>query len=257
MTTSLYDGRYLYALDDEPDMSLREAQCAFKASSAETPSAPLTAFSRDLWHARLGHPSSGAVLALAKEAVGISNLERSSICDDCVMGKHQRPPFRRSSTLAPQLLSRVHVDAAGPFRIRAIGGFLYFLTILDDFSRYRVVFLLKSLKHDVILQVLDQYRARMEKHTKRRLLSAELETVRSDNAFLSTLLDLWRGKHGIKGEFSCSGSSASNGRAERDIKSLLMIAVTSGNRATEVDQPWSQPMWLCALVAMRWHLNIL
>jgi hypothetical protein len=38
----------------------------------------------------------------------------------------------------------LHIDIAGPFRVRSMGGKWYILVIVDDYSRYSWVFFLKS-----------------------------------------------------------------------------------------------------------------
>ena len=45
-------------------------------------------------------------------------------------------PFNKNNERATELLALVHTDVCGPFRTSAHGGFSYFITFTDDFSRY-------------------------------------------------------------------------------------------------------------------------
>ena len=45
--------------------------------------------------------------------------------------------------MANDLLTLIHTDVCGPLNIPARGGFQYFITFNDDFSRYGYVYLMK------------------------------------------------------------------------------------------------------------------
>ena len=53
-----------------------------------------------------------------------------------------------------KIFELIHVYMWGPFGTSSIHGHQYFLTVLDDFSRYKWVFLLKS-KLEVSTRVKD------------------------------------------------------------------------------------------------------
>ena len=44
---------------------------------------------------------------------------------------------------ATELLALVHTDMCGPFDVRAKDGYSYFITFIDDLSRYGYVYLMK------------------------------------------------------------------------------------------------------------------
>ena len=54
-----------------------------------------------------------------------------------------KAPFKGFSERASDLLELVHTDVCGPMSTTARGGFQYFITFTDDFSRYGYVYLMK------------------------------------------------------------------------------------------------------------------
>ena len=54
-----------------------------------------------------------------------------------------KSPFTGKGERANDLLALKHTDVCGPLNITARGGFQYFITFTDDFSRYGYVYLMK------------------------------------------------------------------------------------------------------------------
>ena len=44
---------------------------------------------------------------------------------------------------ASDILDLVHTDVCGPISIQARGGYFYFITFIDDISRFEYVYLMK------------------------------------------------------------------------------------------------------------------
>ncbi len=57
---------------------------------------------------------------------------------------HRSPIPRASETRAAGLLDLIHTDVAGPLSVPSKGGALYFVTFIDDKSRWLTVFPIKS-----------------------------------------------------------------------------------------------------------------
>jgi len=49
-------------------------------------------------------------------------------------------PFSRHGERTANLLGMVHTDVCGPMSKQAMGGFSYFITFIDDRSRFGYVF---------------------------------------------------------------------------------------------------------------------
>ncbi|KAJ9539153.1 hypothetical protein OSB04_031886 [Centaurea solstitialis] len=58
-------------------------------------------------------------------------------------GKMTKEPFNKDNERASDLLEIVHTDVCGPFSHEATGGYRYFITFTDDFSRYGYVYLMR------------------------------------------------------------------------------------------------------------------
>ena len=71
------------------------------------------------------------------------DFESYDTCESCLMGKITKTPFIGHSERANGLLGLIHLDVCGPLSSNARGGFQYFITFTDDFSRYGYVYLMK------------------------------------------------------------------------------------------------------------------
>jgi hypothetical protein len=60
------------------------------------------------------------------------------ICEPCLAGKACRRPFGKA-VRATQSLELIHSDICGPMNIQACHGTSYFLTFIDDYTRYGYV----------------------------------------------------------------------------------------------------------------------
>ncbi|KAK8696029.1 hypothetical protein V6N13_001168 [Hibiscus sabdariffa] len=54
-----------------------------------------------------------------------------------------KAPFNGKSERASDLLGLIHSDVCGPMNAQARGGFHYFITFTDDFSRYGYIYLMR------------------------------------------------------------------------------------------------------------------
>ena len=57
--------------------------------------------------------------------------------------KNDKVAFQRDNERTKELLGIIHTDVCGPFSHEARGGYRYFITFTDDFSRYGYVFLMR------------------------------------------------------------------------------------------------------------------
>ena len=56
------------------------------------------------------------------------------------VGKITKSPFTNKGERANDLLDIIHTDVFGPFTTSARGGYLFFITFPDDFSKYGFVY---------------------------------------------------------------------------------------------------------------------
>ncbi|MBW0495495.1 hypothetical protein O181_035210 [Austropuccinia psidii MF-1] len=68
----------------------------------------------------------------------------SNTCKTCILGKLVLLPFLSSFEKVNQPLECMHIDLVGPITPESNSGFLYFLTIVDQFTSFKLVRFLKK-----------------------------------------------------------------------------------------------------------------
>jgi transposase InsO family protein len=123
-----------------------------------------------LWHMRYGHINFKSLHSLLAENMveGMPCIEQvNQICDGCMIAKQRRLPFpAQVAYRAQQQMELWHGDLCRPITPPTPGGKQYFLLLVDDFSRFMWVALLKSKDEafDAIKKI--QRAAEMEKSLK-------------------------------------------------------------------------------------------
>lgn len=176
------------------------------------------------WHRMLGHRDVNAIKDLTTKelAIGVKIVDCGlrSMCECCIKGKMSRIPFPKMSKNKTQsILELVHTDVCGPMQTATPSNNRYILTIIDDYSRYAEVHLLKE-KSDVCIK-LTQFITRMEtKYNKR------LKIIRSDRGgkYTSKELKEFLKAKGIETQYTAAYSPQQNGVAERKNRYLMEMA---------------------------------
>nr|KYP51629.1 Retrovirus-related Pol polyprotein from transposon TNT 1-94 [Cajanus cajan] len=149
---------------------------------------------KNLWHLRLGHLS-GSRLNLLHEQFPFISKHINETCDICHLSKQKKFPYSISTSRATKMFDLIHMDIWGPFSKPSIYGHKYFLTILDDFSRYTWIVLLKS-------------KAEVQSHVQNFIALIEnqfhttIKILRSDNGPEFSLKNFFASK-GIIHQTSC------------------------------------------------------
>ncbi|KAF5390764.1 hypothetical protein D9757_004415 [Collybiopsis confluens] len=205
-----YGTNGLYTLKERPNKS---SALTIKARSLNKP-VDLTG-----WHRRFAHAGiSRIVLAIRRKLLdGLTingSIDPSHLreCDPCHIGKAKRRPFDAVTVREPRRLARVHVDLTGPMRTQSLGGYYYFMPIVDDHSSMTSDFYLANKESAVTLDAMERYRVRAEKETDNKLACVRID---GGMEFNSALWKNWAQKHGIRLEITTPYSSAANGVAER------------------------------------------
>src|SRR5687767_5146924 len=94
-----------------------------------------------LRHFRLGHISKGRMERLIREEI-LPNLDFSDLdqCVDCIKGKFTKQIKKDVAKRSSGILEIIHTDIYGPFNVRSMDGYNYFITFTDDFSHYGYVY---------------------------------------------------------------------------------------------------------------------
>jgi len=132
-----------------------------------------------LWHRRLAHVGMSTLKKLLKKDMvrGLKDVvfEKDKLCSACQAGKqvantHPRKAYMSTS----RVLELLHMDLFGPTTYASLGGNLYCLVIVDDYSRYTWVFFL----YDKI-----EVAASFKKFAKRAQneFEVKIKKIRNDN----------------------------------------------------------------------------
>ena len=105
---------------------------------------------RSLLHRRLGHISKDRLEQLLRNKLVVnlklgSDSPMSDLCEACILGKQHRSPFpQQAENRHSNPLDLIHSDVHGPLPTQTIQGFRYWITFLDDATKYYHVVLLKK-----------------------------------------------------------------------------------------------------------------
>ncbi|WJZ88365.1 hypothetical protein VitviT2T_007671 [Vitis vinifera] len=125
-------------------------------------------------------------------------------------------PFSAKGERAKVPLEIIHTDVCGPLNVKARGGYEYFVTFIDDYSRYGYVYLIQ--RKSEAFEKFKEFRAEAEKQ-----LSKSIKTLRSDRGgeYLVYEFKDYLIENGILSQLTAPGTPQQNGVAERRNRTLL------------------------------------
>ena len=173
--------------------------------------------STKLWHLRLGHINLNRINRLVQDGLLPSlEVEPISICESCLEGKMTKRPFSAKGNRAGGLLELVHTDVCGPMNVKAREGYRYFVTFIDDYSRYGYTYLLRSKSET--FDKFKVFKAEVEKQ-----LDRSIKSLRSDRGgeYLSNEFIDYLAQAGITSQTAAPRTPQQNGVAERRNRTLL------------------------------------
>ncbi|RVW90885.1 Retrovirus-related Pol polyprotein from transposon TNT 1-94 [Vitis vinifera] len=212
--------------------------------------------SASLWHKRLGHISKSRVERLVSDGI-LDSLDFSDfdICVECIKGK-QTKTKKLGANRATDVLELIHTDICGPYPTASWNGQQYFITFIDDYSRYGYLFLIHEKSQS--LDVFKTFKAEIELQLNKRIKS-----VRSDRGgeyygrydgsgeqrpgpFAKYLEEC-----GIVPQYTMPGSPSMNGVAERRNRTLKDMVRSMINHSTLPEKLWGEALKTAAYILNR------
>ena len=190
----------------------------------------------DLWHARLGHPSSQVLQHVSRAANSASDISvpsQAPLCSDCQKGKMPSRTFSPSAKRATKPLQLVHCDLL-EFPTLSYHRDKWCLLIIDDYSGFGNACLLHS-KADTA-GTFRNWVLWAEKQTSHSLLQ-----VRSDRGgeFMAREFRGLLTSKGVEHQLSVADHPQQNGRAERFNRTLLEKEETMRHAACLSENLWN------------------
>jgi hypothetical protein len=180
----------------------------------------LSSFSFYLWHSCLGHVSSSRLRFLASTGA-LENLKTCDIsyCNGCKLTKFSTLPFNRSISVSSSPFDLIHSDVWGPFPVATKGEFQYYVSFIDDHTRYCWVYLMKHRSE--FFEIYAAFRALIKPQHSAviKCFRCDLGGEYTSNKFFQ-LLALDRTIH----QTSCIDTPEQNGVAERKHRHIVETA---------------------------------
>ena len=200
-----------------------------------------------LWHERLGHISKKRIDRLVSDGIlGALDHSEGKECVECIKGKMTNKK-KVGAERAKDVLELIHTDICGPFPTATWNGQRYFITFIDDFSRYGYLYLLSEKSE--ALDVFKSFKAEVENQ-----LGKTIKVVRSDRGgeyygrydgsgeqrpgpFAHFLKEC-----GIVPQYTMPGSPSMNGVAERRNRTLKDMVRSMISRTTLPKSLWGDAL---------------
>ncbi|KMQ88472.1 retrovirus-related gag-pol polyprotein [Lasius niger] len=175
------------------------------------------------WHRRMGHLNLKDLSTSYRDrtvlGMDIEDSERDFKCEVCVRGKMTRSFFPKKSNRQTDLLELIHSDVCGPMKNESLGRCRYFVTFIDDCSRWCVVNMIRG-KNEV-LSAFKQFKALVENQAGRKI-----KCLQSDNGkeYINRDFDDFLKENGIQRRLTVTHTPEQNGVAERKNRTLVEMA---------------------------------
>jgi transposase InsO family protein len=148
---------------------------------------------------------------------GIPELQSTHerICKGCALGKNVKKPFSSNNNRSKEILDLIHSDVCGPMPIKSLGGSLYYVIFIDDYSRKTWLYLLKT--KDKVFNKFQEFKAEIE-----NLANKKIKTLRIDHGgeYTSKEFVSFCKLAGIRRELNVPHNPQQNGVAERKNRSI-------------------------------------
>lgn len=228
-------------------------------SAYQTTPHAFTASTLEVWHKRLAHVDPVTIVNMVDNNIvtGIDLKKQKSNnieCDGCTLGKGHRSPIpKKSKSRSSNILELVHSDVNGPLDTASLGGSRYFITFIDDFSKWTVVYTMR--KKSDSFNCFKIYHKYAEVHTGRQMnklnvirrsnkTEEQIKALRTDNGgeYISNQFKDYLLEHGISHQLTVAYTPQQNGVAERMNRTLVDLVRSMIHSAGLEKKFWAEAL---------------
>jgi hypothetical protein len=173
------------------------------------------------WHEAFGHVSPASIKPSCYEDGNlIPPTPKNFECDVCITSKSTKRTPAATTSRASRILKSIHSDLSGKFSVASMGKSLYYISFIDDYSRYAWITFLKN-KSDAAKAIKDFVHLRKHQDPEHPILR-----FRTDNGgeYVNENLKEFFTSEGIIHELTPAYSHESNGVAERFNRTIITMA---------------------------------
>ena len=176
-----------------------------------------------LRHTRLGHVNFHALKLMAEKqmAVGLPEITHpNKLCEGCLIAKQTRNPFPAQANFRVEKpLELLHANLCGRITPCTLAGNNYFFLIVDDYSRWMWVYIIKAKSQ--ACSMFKKFKLMVENSSGHKV-----KMLRTDRGgeFLSNEFTSFCEEWGIKRHLTASYTPQQNGVVERRNRPIMAMA---------------------------------
>ena len=132
-------------------------------------------------HRRFEHSSSIILMHLLKSYPKLKVSQKSftssahSLCEACQLGKVHKQYFSTTETKTKKMLELIHIDLWGPSPTISRNGYKYYISFIDDYSRYTWIYPLKPKSEAFEVFKLFKIQVENQFNTQIKMLQSDWE----------------------------------------------------------------------------------
>jgi transposase InsO family protein len=159
----------------------------------------------------------------------------NTLCKHCQQGKQTKTKFKSKEYSTTRPMEILHTDLVGPTTTKGLKGEIYFMLLIDDYTRMTAVFFLKNK-----LEYFENIK--INKEMVENEMDSRIKCLISDNGgdFTSKEFMDYYNSHGIKRQLFVARTPQQNGVVERKNRIVQEMAQTMLLDSKLTDIFWTQ-----------------